>query len=380
MAAAGPELNVPLRHPRVLHGRAIRDVVVTLPDGEVGHATYRMPLRPTHEYVREIRPLLPAEAFRPARSRLAWIPAHLAIIALSVVVLAAVAPAWPIKLLLSLCIGGSFAGLTFLGHETMHGAVVRNPRLLRIVGWLGFLPFVVSPRLWLAWHNRVHHGNANRPGVDPDAYPTLTEYRQNRAVRIATDVAAPGRRRLRGALSLLFGFSVQSAHMLVDAGKRGLLSPRQHRLAILETALGIGIWALLLWVIGPLPFVFAFVLPLMVANSIVMGHILTNHSLSPHSEVNDPLAHSLSVTAPRWIEWVTLRFGYHVEHHLFPAMSSRHAPKVRDVLRARWPQSYQSLPLVAALLALHRTPRVYKDETTLIDPGTRQEFRLTQGI
>jgi fatty acid desaturase len=25
----------------------------------------------------------------------------------------------------------------------------------------------------------------------------------------------------------------------------------------------------------------------------------------------------LSVTSARWIEWMTLQFGHHVEHHLF---------------------------------------------------------------
>ena len=339
-----------------------------------------MPLRPTSEYVREIRRQLPAAAFAPARSRLAWVPAHLAIIALSMVLIAALSLPWPVRLLLSLCIGVSFAGLTFLGHEALHGAVVRGRRLLRVVGWLGFLPFVVSPRLWLAWHNRVHHGHANQPGVDPDAYPTLVEYRRSLAVRVATDVAAPGRRRWRGALSLLLGFSVQSLHMLVDAVRLGLLSRRQQAFAMCETALGVAVWALLSFVIGPGPFVFAFVLPLVVANVMVMGLILTNHSLSPLTEVNDPLANSLSVTAPPWLEWWTLRFGYHVEHHLFPGMSSRHAPKVRDVLRARWPDRYQSLPLARALLALHRSPRVYKDETTLIDPRTRREWPTLSGV
>jgi hypothetical protein len=59
----------------------------------------------------------------------------------------------------------------------------------------------------------------------------------------------------------------------------------------------------------------------------------------------------LSVTAPRWIEWVTLRFGYHVEHHLFA---------VRDLIRMQWPRRYQSMPLATAV--------------TLIDPRTGREF------
>jgi fatty acid desaturase len=91
-------------------------------------------------------------------------------------------------------------------------------------------------------------------------------------------------------------------------------------------------------------------------------------------EINDPLVSGLSVTAPRWIEWITLGFGYHVEHHLFPAMSSRHAHAVRELVRERWPERYQAMSLRAALGELHRTARVYKDERTLIDPRSGREF------
>ena len=105
-----------------------------------------------------------------------------------------------------------------------------------------------------------------------------------------------------------------------------------------------------------------------------MGFILTNHSLSPLTGVNDPLANSLTVTAPRWIEWLTLGFGFHVEHHLFPAMSSRHAREVRQILQNRWPNEYQSMPLVRAMIALHKHPRVYKNSTTLVDPKSGHEW------
>ncbi len=319
-------------------------------------------------YAREIRPLLRPGVFAAARSRLLWLPAHLSLIGFLTTVLARHWVSLWFAPLFSVVIGMSFAGLTFLGHETLHGAVVRQRTLRHVVGFLGFLPFVISPRLWVAWHNRVHHGNTNRAGVDPDAYPTLEEYDLSRSVRIATDYGAPGRRRLSGALSLLIGFSVQSTHMLLVAGKRAYLSPREHGWAVLETLLGVAIWASLAWLIGPLPFLFAFLLPLVVANSIVMAFILTNHSLSPLTGVNDALANSLSVTTPRFVQWLTLGFGFHVEHHIFAAMSARHAPELRAVLRARYPEQYQSMPLTRALLALHHSARVYKNATTLIDP------------
>jgi fatty acid desaturase len=305
---------------------------------------------------------------------LLWLPVHTLVIASGILLLARHLVPWPLIPVISLLIGFSFAGLTFLGHETLHGAVVRGRRSRRLVGWLGFLPFAISPRLWIAWHNRVHHGNTNKVDIDPDAYPTLEAYRRSRTVRIATNAAAPGRGRLRGALSLLVGFTVQSTHMLLVAGKRGFLSPKEHSYALVETLFGAGLWLSLACCIGFGPFLFAFVLPLMVANVIVMAHILTNHSLNPTTATNDPLANSLSVTVPRWAEWLTLGFGYHVEHHLFPAMSARHAGKVRDLLRARFPRRYHSLPLLRALLLLHRTARVYKTPTTLIDPPSGRQW------
>jgi fatty acid desaturase len=162
--------------------------------------------------------------------------------------------------------------------------------------------------------------------------------------------------------------------MLFDARRRKWLTPSEQARAFAETLLGVAFWVTVAVLLGPLAFLFAYALPLLVANSIVMGFILTNHSLSPHTDVNDPLINSLSVTGPRWFEWVTLGFGYHVEHHLFPAMSARHAPALRAVLRERWPDSYQSLPLLRALRALHRTGRVYDTQTTLLDPKTGRRW------
>lgn len=334
-------------------------------------------LVPQSAYVRELRPELPATVFAPARSRLVLIPAYLAVIVTATVAIASAWVPWPVVPLLSLAIGVSFAVLTFVAHEAVHGAIVRGRTARLVVGWIGFLPFTLSPRLWAAWHDRVHHANANLAD-DPDMYPTLAEYRASGRIRFFVDAFALGGRRWRGALSLILGFTVQSAHQLLSAQRSGFLNPRMFRFAIAETLAGVALWTTVAVLVGGVSFLFVFVIPLLIANAIVMSFILTNHSLSPRVEINDPLASGLSVTAPRWIEWLTLQFGYHVEHHLFPAMSSRHARQVRELLHRRWPQRYQSMPLWSALVKLHRTARLYKDAVTLIEPQTGREHTTLQ--
>ncbi len=332
-----------------------------------------MELRDVTSYVQAVRPGLPKSVFEPARSRLLWLPINASLIALIAWALATgqvPAALWPVA---SIVIGCLMAGAAFLGHETLHGATIRGRVAIRVIGWFCFLPFTLSPTLWTAWHNRVHHNNCARPGKDPDMYPTLSEYREHATARIMADHFGLGGRRLSSVFSLLVGFTGQSQEILWRARKQGMLSPALFRRAVVEFLLGVAFWmGVALW-IGLVPFVFVYLLPLVVANSIVMMFIMTNHNLSALTPtVNDPLVNSLSVTLPRALEFLTLDFGYHVEHHVFPTISARHGRLVREALRAQFPERYQSMPLLSALGRLWRSGRVYKDDTTLIDPRSGQ--------
>jgi fatty acid desaturase len=316
-----------------------------------------------------LRPGLPACTFERAPSRLAFVPANVAVITMSMIAIALGWVPWFVVPVLSIVIGVAFAGLTFVAHEVLHGGIVRSRRLQYAIGALGFLPFLVSPRLWNAWHNAAHHGRTNLHD-DPDAYPTIESYRAEWTKRFAVDTFSLGARRWRGVLSILLGFTVQSANQLWMARRCGFLTPRQHSRALTETALGIAFWTALALIVGLVPFVFVFVIPLLVANTCVMAFILTNHSLSPRVEVNDPLVSGLTVTTSRIVEWFTLGFGFHVEHHLFPAMSTRHARRVRALLLAQFPERYQSMTLRTALRRLYVGARVYETPTMLCDPKT----------
>lgn len=324
-------------------------------------------------YARTLRATLPEGVFAPVPSRLLWLALHLALGGSGIAIIAARWGGWPLWLALSVVVGHSFAGIAFVGHELLHGAIVRNRTLRLLLGWVCLLPFTTSPRLWIAWHNRVHHGNTMRPGVDPDAYPTLRAYEQSRLLRMA-DYLAPASGRFMGWFSLLLGFTIQSQQVLIRRGRSpGYLPPRQYAAAVAETLLAIAVWTALLFAIGPLAFGFAYVIPLLIGNTVVMSYILTNHNLSPLTETNDPLLNTLTVTTPRLFSRLHLNFGLHVEHHLFPAMSAVHAETVRAALLRLWPERYQSMPLHQALFRLFATPRIYKDATTLIDPHTGSE-------
>lgn len=328
---------------------------------------------PRATYVHDVKPHLSAKTFERARSRIALLPLQVAIIALATTAIARgwtpaiIAPVW------SLVIGACFAGMAFVTHELLHGAIVANRRLQYVLGWIGFAPFALSPMLWTRWHNRTHHSGANQAD-DPDRYPTLDEYRTVRSARILVDGFSLGGRRWRGVLTFVLGFTMQSMIVLLSARRRGILTARELGIALGEMLLAVTGWAVVAVIIGFVPFVFAFVIPLMLANACVMAFILTNHSLSPMVAIDDPLASGLTVTVSRVVEWLTLGFGFHVEHHLFPAMSSRHAREVRAVLMERWPAQYRSMPMREALARLHRSARVYKAETTLFDPRTGGEY------
>jgi fatty acid desaturase len=332
-----------------------------------------MHLQPISTYARVLKSELDPELFKPNPKRAVWLPVHLLIIGASVALILSGVGGWPLALLLSVIIGHSYGCLGFLAHEAMHGSVVKSRLGKYLLGTIGFLPMSVSPRLWRAWHNTVHHGNTMIPGKDPDAFPELHQYEEDYKLRVA-DAFSPGRGRILQWVAFFLGFTIQSTEVLILAGRKGHMKKKEHRLAIAETLAAWAFWGLVAFAVGGQAFLFIYGIPLLIGNALVMGYILTNHNLSPLTEVNDPLVNSLSVTVPKFFDRLHLSFGAHTEHHLFPGMSPAHAHHVTAGLKRHWPERYQSMPLTEAIWRLTRTARVYKDHVTLHDPRTGRDF------
>jgi fatty acid desaturase len=319
---------------------------------------------PHRTYVRELRKRLPPHVFRPVPVRAFWILPYALVGAAGTWAIAAWDLPVPARVLLGVTIGMAYASLGFLGHEILHGGVVRRPWVRDLLGAVCLLPSGIGPRLWRRWHNVEHHGHTQIVGRDPDAYSTLEQYHRRPALRLLHRLIPV---RSVGFFAMLaVWLSVHSWIILVGALRRE--GGRERLLLLGQFAGPMATWTFLGWWLGWGALLYFYVIPLLVGNFVVMAYIATNHLLNPLLEEDDPLAGSLSVTVPRLLDVLHGNFSHHTEHHIFPAMSARYLPEVRRLLRELWPHRYHEMPLRRALGLLWRTPRLYLDNVRLVDP------------
>ncbi len=337
-----------------------------------------MELKPAQWYARELRPSLPSIAFTPARSRVLWLPVNATIVAALAWSMATGRLPWPLWPVASIVIGVCLAGLTFLGHETLHGGVsARQDRDPKIVGWFGFMPFVVSPQLWVVPGTTASITTTARTrGSIPTCIRRSRSIRRNAAPGSWPDYFGISRKRLtEPAQPLFFGYTGQSQQMLWKARKTGMLTPKLHRRAIFETMLGVAFWIAVAIVVGFVPFpLFVYVLPLVIANSV--RHDLHHDESQPVAADADQRSGSSPRSASRCrasSSGSRSTSGYHVEHHVFPTLSTRHGAAMREQLIAHFPGRYSDDAADERTGAALPDRASVKDDVTLIDPPSGEE-------
>lgn len=324
---------------------------------------------PTAEEVRrQIRADLPEDTFAMQPQRALWFVPLVVTAVASIATIIVATPPWYLCLVLGLVAGQCMAAMGFLAHEVLHGSVVRNKGLQTFFGYLGFSPMLVSPTLWRTWHNQVHHGKTNQGNSDPDGFGTLSRYEKAPSTRFVARLA-PGSRHPMSYLFFAYWFMFHGQVVLwIQSRYMRSFARLNRRRAIIDSAVSAAAWIAVAVLAGPFYALFAVVVPIVVTNFIVMSYIATNHFMRPLTETNDPIENSMSVTSPALVDRLHFNFSHHVEHHLFPNMSAKHAPRVRAWLLEHEADRYVSPAHWMAFLYLYRTPRVYLDATTLCDP------------
>jgi len=350
------------------------------------------PLHSVESLARSLRPLLPAAAFRPDSFPMGLLLLNLAILGLGWT-LARQLERWPWQALplflpFSLAMGNAVILLLFTSHDLLHGKALRGPSWRRAVGLVGLALLWMPPSLWLAVHNREHHGHTNSLR-DPDrsyleAQPaSWGKWIQQRF--IPSDEVS--------GLGLLLGMaSAWGVHNLRTLGSVLLVpdgtalfppapfrvSPRQRRRIALELLAVIGLHVAVIGWIGlePRGLLLAYFLPIWLGYAGAMAYIYTNHMLAPLDEGNDPLRNSLSLQLPPWLDRLHLHFSHHTEHHIFPGLNSRYYPAVRRLLVEHHGDQYQLLDGREAWRLLLTTPRHYRTAEIVCSADGSRSMRL----
>ncbi len=305
-----------------------------------------------------------------------WFFLHLSIVGVGLWLMSAHF-SWWLAPILGLAIGHSVGCLGFVGHEICHGGAIKNQKLRHFLAGIAFSPFGIGPYLWSRWHNASHHGHTQHTELDPDRLFLIDEYKENPVLKWLHRMSP----KARNFVIFSFFSLMMTQHnitMAIAYLKDPQSSPRDRAVILFQFFLPKILWIGLTAWMGWEVLLLGYVLPLLIGNAIVIAYISTNHFLNPLADHNDVLASSLSVSLPKWLEWVDAlhcRFGAHVAHHLFPHAPSRHARKIEKHIARLWPDRYHAMPLTRALKLLGQTPWVYATGgQSLVNPETGDEM------
>lgn len=333
-------------------------------------------------YAKQLRPLLPPQAFLPDRSKIAILVINLAILGLGWG-MAHHLERWgswlPLFLPFTLIMGNSVIVLLFSTHDLLHSRVIRHPALRHLLSFLGLTLLWMPPTLWKTLHNHQHHLHTNDL-PDPDRsylyqHPVnWGKWIQNLFVpsaQVNPFCLAVGMGHAWG----IYAFRNLISVLLFNNGSTTFppaaftVKPRQRLTIGLEYLLMLGLHLSVLFYLefDPLKLLLAYFLPLWIGHSGVMFYIYTNHMLCPMTEVNDPLLNTLSIRVPQWVNLLHLNFSFHTEHHIFPGINSDYYPMVQSLLLTHFPEQFHRLDALQAWNLLLHTPRHYINPHTFTD-------------
>jgi len=280
----------------------------------------------------------------------------------------------PLLLRFVICVitGNVYIALMLFAHEVGHGVHGGKGWQRWLVLFFGFLVYLIPPSLWPHWHNSAHHAHPNDPRIDPDNFDAREAARRGIGYRI---LQSP----LIKALSGLFALTIQGQHVFWVSSRSKTRQQVFHSMrrgrASIELIVMVLFWGFVSLILGFEGSLWGLFIPMAIANVVIMSYVVTNHLLCPMSSTLNSLQTTMSVRTLKIFDFIHLNFSHHTEHHLFPKVSHRYYPAIRQILEREFKYEYQAPSHWRALLAVFRTPRAWNGEE-FFDPGTGRKLGL----
>jgi fatty acid desaturase len=335
------------------------------------------------DYIRDLRPLLPAEAFRP--NPWAYLPICIHV---TIIVTGWFATRWVPHVLwpmVGLVIGNSAAAICLYAHEVSHRSVTTNRYLLYPTEVLLWGLVAIPATLWQRVHG-AHHAHTNG---DEDTDRRFLPHELTPVGLVAAALLFPNRVLRYSFTVFLYGILFPWRHTIamLYPGKSKpdfvTAKPRYSTADKLRVGFELLVIVALQTLIAKIThgaYFWAGILPLFITSAVVASYVLTNHGLRPVDDGHDVLAASTTVTVPKLVDVLHANFSYHAEHHLFPTMNSKYYPLVAELFQTRYPERYHRIPFLTAWSGLWRnaiaSPRRGEPDTAVAAPpagGPRAE-------
>ena len=118
------------------------------------------------EYVREVKKMLPKDAFAAAPAKLVYLFGYMAVLFIAYPLFAHTNHIY-VYLLLTLICTHCLSCIGFLAHELSHNSIVKDKRVRYVIELLAWGINLIPPTMWDRVHNHTHHTQINTP-QDPD--------------------------------------------------------------------------------------------------------------------------------------------------------------------------------------------------------------------
>lgn len=266
-------------------------------------------------------------------SRSWWYTGSTFVILAGLLFVAARAPYWPLQLLASVVAGMVMVRGFILYHDFMHGALLKGSKLAKFIFSVYGVLLLTPPRVWKQTHNYHHANNAKIVGSHVGSYPMLTldMWKQ----------ATPAQRRMyriaRHPLTVFLGYAGIFVYGMCISGF--LRRPHKNWDSAVALVVHVALWIVVPMMFGWSVFVFAVLLPLIVACGLGAYLFYAQHNfdgmhLQPREQwsyTRAAIESSSYMTMGPVMHWFTGNIGYHHVHHLNPGIPFYRLP---EALRA----------------------------------------------
>lgn len=328
-----------------------------------------MDLFSTGYYAKEVKGLLPKKAFLEAKYKIIYLGIHLLLVLISFYIVK--------RIDLSVATLGVIFFIThnlscigFLSHELSHNAIIRNTKIRKPLEIFFWGMILVPATMWRKVHNKTHHHTMNTP-KDPDRRAFRSEKSFNTS--IYNKIFYP-HKKLKWNPVVGFAFIPYILKNTAAAFYKGKTKPQivtskpyysyqDKRQIAFEILIIAGLQIVFCFYLGWIKWLVVIPSSILLTSFILMTYIVTNHLRNPHFvDKSDPLVTSTSVIVPKFIDKLHYNFSYHTEHHVMPSLNSDYYPEISQILRDKFPDRYNRIPMFQAL------KETYKSDVLVDDP------------